>query len=46
MKAREAWCAAFHGVAKSWTGLETSQQQRLNVGLSSQWLKLICGSNQ
>ena len=28
VKAREAWCAAVHGVAKSQTRLSTEQQQR------------------
>ena len=23
VKEREAWCAVFHGVANSWTGLST-----------------------
>jgi len=27
MKERGAWCAAVHGVAKSWTQLVTEQQQ-------------------
>ena len=29
MKDREAWHAAVHGVAKSWTHIATEQQQHL-----------------
>ena len=28
VKDRGAWCAAVHGVAKSWIGLSTEQQQQ------------------
>ena len=31
MKDREAWRAAVHGVAKSWTWLSEQQQQQKNL---------------
>ena len=35
---REAWCAAVHGVAKSWTGLSSWTDHRRKVGESYQTL--------
>ena len=43
---REAWCAAAHGVEKSWTQLGDEQQQNLefnilqNVSLEKRWESL------
>ena len=31
VKDRKAWCAAVHGISKSWTRLRTEQQQKVLV---------------
>ena len=34
MKDREAWRAAVHGVAKSWTRLATEQQSQVHTSVN------------
>ena len=42
VKDREAWCAAVHGVSKSWTRLRTEQQQKALVNSLSSSRMVNC----
>ena len=39
VKDREAWCAAVHGIAKSWTRLSNWTELNENVGLKKSHLQ-------